>query len=226
MFMKMLVGEAANKSKVHHDDPPLGIDTGDVFRSLGVLPRSVSDSEPTVTSDIPKLDCPIGTYELMVRPVLSNFLGRLHGGALAMSIEHTARMHASCMRGQSNGQSSSKGEGWIDGADTDPGSGADQGSGPPTIVRMEITYKASMTSALEITCSHDASAGFSDQENSDTGSDSDKFASNPFRIAGRRSSGEVFNRTVQSLNSDSGSAGKEKGKGLESSATYTCYWST
>jgi hypothetical protein len=226
MFMKMLVGEAASKAKDRHDEPPLGIDTGDVFRSLGVLPLS----GPTVSSNLTKLNCPIGTSELTVRPVLSNFLGRLHGGALAMSIEHTARMHARRMRGQSDGQSSSNSEGWIDGADTNPGPGADLGSVPPTIVRMEITYKASMTSALEITCSHDASAGFSDQEDADTGSDSDKFASNPFRIAGRRSSGEVFNRTVEgpspSRNSDGGSGGKEKGKGLESSATYTCYWSS
>lgn len=36
----------------------------------------------------------IGLYGFTVRPLLTNFLGLLHGGALAMSIENAARMHA------------------------------------------------------------------------------------------------------------------------------------
>lgn len=229
MFMKMLVGEDADKSKASQDEPPVGVDTGDVFKSLGVLPQSVYDRGSTVNADAPRVDCSAGAYELTVRPVLSNFLGRLHGGALAMSIEHTARMHASCMRDQSDGQSGSKGQGWMDGADTDPGPGSVLGASPPTIVRMEITYKTSMTSSLQITCSHDPSSGSSDQENTLTAANSADFSSNPFRIAGRRSRGEVFNRTVPSSSkspSGDGDHNKSGGNGPEASATYTCYWSS
>lgn len=231
MFMKILVGGDPNKSRVHHDEPPLGIDTGGVFRSLGVRPQSVCDRGlgPTVNLDVPEIDCSIGTYELTVRPVLTNFLGRLHGGALAMSIEHTARMHDSSMCHQSVELSGCKGEEWMVGADTNPDTDGVQGAGPPTIVRMEITYKASMTSALQITCSHNATLDLSDQENTHKESDSAMFSSNPFRIAARRSSGEVFNRKVQgpsqSQNSENnGSRGNEISP--ESSATYTCYWSS
>lgn len=253
MLMKMLVGANANKSKVCHDEFPLGTDTGGVFKSLGVHAQSAgfvtrtgsySDNEikrnanvdtGTYTdsgtgsggfsdsSDSVRLNSSIGTYELGVRPILTNFLGYLHGGALAMSIEHAARMHAHSIRSATDRQSGTSGEEWMDGSDADQGVGVGVGTGglPPTIVRMEITYKAPMKSAVEITSSHDASAGCSDQ-----GSLSTETPPNPFKLGARRSVGEVFNQTASgSSPSPTSDATKSGSRVPESSATYTCYWS-
>lgn len=187
----------------------------------------------------------IGVYGFTVRPLLTNFLGLLHGGALAMSIEQAARMHA---YGQTQldvntlnsshhlnqtvthsahsvfnapSQNTSSGIRHLEETDglsrivkqsatQDVTSDIDCEPIIPTILRMEIIYKASMNNNLEITCTDSTCAEHSSEEfvaSFDTrGKERGKSL--------RKISGEVFNTRA--------SPGQPV---LGSSATYTCFWS-
>lgn len=179
-------------------------------------------------------DRTVGTYELNVRPILCNLLGRLHGGALAMSIEHTARMyrHPTCSTEMSDmvgveGESSEIRE--------------------ATITKIEIMYKAAMQDRVEISCCDD----YHDIDERIVKSNIrlNKIMFNPYSSVQQRSTGEVFNRKKEENNDnkyDNGNnesynkkqektkennegiqKGKEKENNLNetSAATFTCYWS-
>ena len=198
----------------------------------------------------------IGVYGFTVRPLLTNFLGLLHGGALAMSIEQAARMHA---YGQTHAQldvnamksshplnqttthsrdqtvsnaptpnTSTSSDARHQNA-TDCGSLIVEQSASqnmtsdidceeiiPTIVRMEIIYKASMNNQLEITCTD--STCTDTEHSSDHSSASSASRGKERGTSLRKITGEVFNARTK----DPKSEGQPI---LGSSATYTCFWS-
>ena len=104
-----------------------------------------SNCSSSFDNDTHTTDHSKGTYELNVRPILCNMLGRLHGGALAMSIEHTARMYRHTRYPSGNTQN----------MDLVGIEGESSDFQEAVITKMEITYKAAMQHRLEITCMED-----------------------------------------------------------------------
>ena len=92
-----------------------------------------------------------------------------------------------------------------------------------TIVRMEVTYKSSMTSELDITCNDDAHSisTYTPELNSSINSNE------KFRIHHRRTVGEVFNHRYKNKkeNSKDSKINSSDDSYYGPSATYTCYWS-
>ena len=184
-----------------------------------------------------------GVFSLKVRPMLMNFLGRLHGGALAMSIEQAIRIHTHTLPptlpGQiqlktDNTQGNGRGKVTKTNGNNKMGESKNEqcgnghlGQQDSTIVRMEVTYKSAMTSELDITCTDDVHS----VSTSTTGKDDGIPLSNKYRIRNRRTVGEVFNHAKnknessdKSVKGDSHRSDSDSGY-VGPAATYTCYWS-
>jgi hypothetical protein len=180
----------------------------------------------------------VGVFSLKVRPILMNFLGRLHGGALAMSIEQAVRIHTHTLPSthpgntlpnndniEGNGRekvTKNNGNNEMDECKNEQYGNGILGEQDSTIVRMEVTYKSAMTSELDITCTddvHSISTYSSEKNNSIPLNDK-------YRIRNRRTVGEVFNHAKnKNGSSDKGDSDRSDSGYVGPAATYTCYWS-
>lgn len=186
-----------------------------------------------------------GVFSLKVKPILMNFLGRLHGGALAMSIEQAIRIHTHTLPPTRPGQiqlktdniqgnrrekvSKSNGNNEMGEFKNEQYGNGNLGQQDSTIVRMEVTYKSAMTSELDITCTDDVHSRSTYTSEKNNGIP----MNNKYRIQNRRTVGEVFNHAKnknessdKSVKGDSDSDKSDSDGGyVGPAATYTCYWS-
>jgi hypothetical protein len=259
-----MVGRGFERSKpelVEETNNEVGI----IFQSLGLIQKNnFSDQENSYDNVYSKIDKnenelknenridsisgnseskntdsqSVGVFSLKVRPMLMNFLGRLHGGALAMSIEQAIRTHTHTLPPTRPGKIISTND-HIEGNGREKvtkingnnelgefkneqyGNGK-LGQQDSTIVRMEVTYKSAMTSELDITCTDDVhSISTYTSENNNRIPLSDKY-----RIKNRRTVGEVFNHALnKNESSDKSDKGDSDSGYVGPAATYTCYWS-
>ena len=234
-------------------------DVGIIFQSLGLIQKNIfSDQENDFDKIYSKIDeneeknenridsisgkseskntdlHSVGIFSLKVRPILMNFLGRLHGGALAMSIEQAIRIHTHTLPPTRPGKTLFNNDN-IEGngremvtknnGNNEMGEFKDErygngilGQQDSTIVRMEVTYKSAMTSELDITCTddvHSISIYTTEKNNSIP-------LGNKYRIQSRRTVGEVFNHAK---NKNKSSDERDDSGYVGPAATYTCYWS-
>ena len=255
-IVKFLIGGGLKKNETLVDEKSDNDKIGSVFDSLGLIRRNDPSQQNNKNEnlyggngEIKNTDSQhleeLTVFSLKVRPALMNFLGRLHGGALAMSIEEAIRT-----RFHSHHKASKITDHDILENDSDRKDGGktknvdvignkeinrskigrnmnhlDKISDPQesTIVRMEVTYKSSMTSELDITCKDDVHSISTYTPEQYTSTNSNK----KFRIHNRRTVGEVFNHRDKN-NKDKSKDSKIDSGGdtyIGPSATYTCYWS-
>ena len=256
-IVKFLTGGGIQKNEMVVGEKSDNDQSGGVFDELGLIRKDNPSQQNNKNEknlnggngEIKSTDSQhleeVEVFSLKVRPALMNFLGRLHGGALAMSIEEAIRTRSHSHHKVSKltdhdileNDSDRKDDGVrknvnvVEKKEVNSSkigrnmNHLDKISDPQdsTIVRMEVTYKSSMTSELDITCKDDVHSISTYTPEQNTSINLNK----KFRIHSRRTVGEVFNHR------DKNSKDKSKDSKISSgdytyfgpSATYTCYWS-